>query len=56
VIVALNKGTIAETATISLRGLYPSGATLRDELTGTRFSASTVTVPAGGGVVLVGTS
>jgi glycosidase len=56
VIVALNKGTIAETATISLRGLYPAGATIEDELTGTRFSASSVTVPPRGGVVLVGTS
>jgi glycosidase len=56
VIVALNKGTIAETATISLRGLYPAGATLQDELTGTRFSAGSVTVPPRGGVVLVGTS
>ena len=56
VVVALNKGTIAETATISLRGLYPSGATLQDQLTGTRFSAGSVTVPPRGGVVLVGTS
>jgi glycosidase len=56
VIVALNRGTIAETATLPLRGLYPAGATLQDQLTGARFSAGPVPVPPRGGVVLVGTS
>ena len=56
VIVALNKGTIPASPTISLRGLYPAGTTLQDELSGVRFTAPSVTVPTRSGLVLVGTS
>jgi len=54
VLVVLNKGASAAMANVPLRGLYPSGTALEDLLTGAVFSATSVNLPARGGVVLVG--
>jgi glycosidase len=60
VIVVLNKGSAAESATIPLRGAYPNGTTLQDALgdagAPVNGGAVTVSVPARGGLVLVGGS
>jgi glycosidase len=60
VIVALNNGSAAESATIPLRGAYPNGTTLQDALgdggATVMGGAVTVSVPARSGLVLVGGS
>ena len=58
VIVALNKASAREPATIPVKGAYPNGAMLTDELTGDTVTVSggsvAVIVPPRNGVVLVG--
>jgi glycosidase len=58
VVVVLNKGAGTEAATIPLRGAYPNGARLTDQLSTSEFTVSggsvSVTVPPRNGLVLVG--
>jgi hypothetical protein len=57
VIVALNKGASSEIATIPVRGLYPNGTQLVDQLLGIDASVTggsiRATVPGRSGLVLV---
>jgi glycosidase len=59
VVVVLNRGNSDATAAIPIRGLYPEGA-LENPLTGDEFTVGSgrlrVSVPARGGLILVGTS
>jgi hypothetical protein len=58
VIVVLNKSANDESASVPVRGAYPNGTTLQDQLGSGTFSVSggsmSVTVPPRNGLVLVG--